>query len=85
MGEDGFSPCPDCRPDAAAPADTATPAPAPEARGPEPAKAAGTVWVVDGRPRYHLADCMIIKDQDGEHARTTFQQTRSYLGADIPK
>ena len=24
------------------------------------------VWVVDGRPRYHLEDCMIIKDQDAE-------------------
>ena len=72
--EDGFSPCPDCRPDGAAPADAkaATPAPAAEpepAPAPEPApppKAPETVWVVDGRPRYHLAECMIIKDQDAE-------------------
>lgn len=49
--EDGFRPCPDCRPDGMP--DQAT--------GP-----ASTVWVVDGRPRYHLADCMIIKDQDAE-------------------
>jgi hypothetical protein len=62
--EDGFSPCPDCRPDGAAPADTPKPMPAPAAA--EPTPAAGTVWVVDGRPRYHLADCMIIKDQQAE-------------------
>lgn len=72
--EDGFSPCPDCRPDGAAPADAAADAPADEApEAPEPAaetpaepEAPRTVWVVDGRPRYHLADCMIIKDQDAE-------------------
>ena len=32
----------------------------------EPAATPDTVWVVDGRPRYHLGDCMIIKDQDAE-------------------
>lgn len=25
-----------------------------------------SVWVVDGRPRYHLETCMIIQDQDAE-------------------
>ncbi len=67
--EDGFSPCPDCRPDGAAPADAAPkPAPPAEPETPaaeQPAKP-DTVWVVDGRPRYHLGDCMIIKDQDAE-------------------
>jgi hypothetical protein len=24
------------------------------------------VWVIDGRPRYHLADCAIIKGQEAE-------------------
>jgi hypothetical protein len=24
------------------------------------------VWVIDGRPRYHLEDCAIIKGQDAE-------------------
>ncbi|MEO8888343.1 MAG: hypothetical protein ABI301_01535, partial [Jatrophihabitantaceae bacterium] len=24
------------------------------------------VWVVDGRPRFHRSDCMIIKGQDAE-------------------
>ncbi len=51
---DGFAACPDCRPDGAA---------GPSA---EPAGAPTTVWVVDGRPRYHLADCLIIKDQQAE-------------------
>ena len=32
----------------------------------EPAATPDTVWVVDGRPRYHLGDCMIIKDQDAQ-------------------
>lgn len=67
--EDGFSPCPDCRPDGAAAADGAVAAPTPEP--PQAVESAetrvpDTVWVVDGRPRYHLADCMIIKDQDAE-------------------
>lgn len=26
----------------------------------------GQVWVIDGRPRYHLADCAIIQGQDAE-------------------
>jgi hypothetical protein len=25
-----------------------------------------TVWVIDGRPRYHVADCLIIKNQPAE-------------------
>ena len=69
---DGFAPCPDCRPDGAAPADAT--APADPMTTPDPAvtptpaapAAARTVWVVDGRPRYHLADCLIIKDQQAE-------------------
>ncbi|HEY3715402.1 MAG TPA: hypothetical protein VGL39_12810 [Jatrophihabitantaceae bacterium] len=65
--EDGFSPCPDCRPDGSAPADTPTrAAQAAQAAEPAAADASGSVWVVDGRPRYHLADCMIIKDQEAE-------------------
>jgi hypothetical protein len=28
--------------------------------------AADEVWVIDGRPRYHLADCAIIQGQDAE-------------------
>jgi hypothetical protein len=27
---------------------------------------ADEVWVIDGRPRYHLGDCAIIKGQDAE-------------------
>ena len=27
---------------------------------------ADDVWVIDGRPRYHLGDCAIIKGQDAE-------------------
>jgi hypothetical protein len=26
----------------------------------------GDVWVVDGRPRFHKADCLIIRDQPSE-------------------
>ena len=33
---------------------------------PSVAAAPGDVWVVDGRPRYHLESCLIIKDQDAE-------------------
>lgn len=33
-----------------------------EARG----NGADEVWVIDGRPRYHLGDCAIIKGQDAE-------------------
>ncbi|HEY8302007.1 MAG TPA: hypothetical protein VIG48_08915 [Jatrophihabitans sp.] len=57
--DDGFSACPDCRPDG--PAAAAAP-PQQQARPAAPK----TVWVVDGRPRYHLSDCMIIKDQQAE-------------------
>jgi hypothetical protein len=28
--------------------------------------AAGEVWVIDGRPRFHLASCAIIQGQDAE-------------------
>jgi hypothetical protein len=51
--EDGFSPCPDCSP-AAANGAAAMPA------------RTDQVWVVDGRPRYHLESCLIIKDQPAE-------------------
>ncbi len=34
--------------------------------GRPPAAAPGDVWVIDGRPRYHLHDCPIIKGQDAE-------------------
>jgi hypothetical protein len=57
--EDGFTACPDCRPDAPDAPD------APAAEEQPPARVAALsdgVWVVDGRPRYHLADCLIIKD-----------------------
>jgi hypothetical protein len=59
-------------PDAAAP-DAATPGGVPldqDTPGAAVADAAPAeptqVWVVDGRPRYHLETCMIIKDQDAE-------------------
>lgn len=48
--EDGFVECAECAPTRA----EATPEPD------------GRVWVVDGRPRYHLQSCLIIKDQDAE-------------------
>jgi hypothetical protein len=35
---------------------------------------ADEVWVIDGRPRYHLGDCAIIKGQDAEpipHSQAT--------------
>jgi hypothetical protein len=47
--EDGFTPCGTCAPD----------------RVTEVSLPADAVWVVDGRPRYHRADCMIIS---GRHA-----------------
>lgn len=31
-----------------------------------PAAEAGDVWVIDGRPRYHLGSCPIIQGQDAE-------------------
>jgi hypothetical protein len=45
-------------------AHTAT-SPAPEP-APLSSAAADEVWVIDGRPRYHLADCAIIQGQDAE-------------------
>ena len=45
----------------------ASAAPTPSAASDAPAAApAGTVWVVDGRPRYHLQDCLTIKGQQAE-------------------
>jgi hypothetical protein len=41
----------------------ASPAPEP---APLSSAAADEVWVIDGRPRYHLADCAIIQGQDAE-------------------
>jgi hypothetical protein len=35
-------------------------------RTPSAAPAGREVWVIDGRPRYHLGDCAIIKGQDAE-------------------
>jgi hypothetical protein len=64
--DDGFSACEQCRPEGA---DTAVDDGAAEASAAAaPADAAPTdqVWVVDGRPRYHLESCMIIQDQDAE-------------------
>jgi outer membrane biosynthesis protein TonB len=58
-----------------APPEPAQPEPAqpepaqPEPAQPEPAQpepVAGEVWVIDGRPRYHLADCAIIAGQNAE-------------------
>jgi hypothetical protein len=49
--------------DKAQPAATEPEAAAPSA---EPDAEPSRVWVVDGRPRYHLQACMIIKDQDAE-------------------
>lgn len=37
-----------------------------EPAAPPSAAAADEVWVIDGRPRYHLADCAIIQGQDAE-------------------
>lgn len=65
---------PDAAPGAeAAPAPEAAPTPAVvddvDAAPAPPARVSSRpdgVWVVDGRPRYHLADCLIIKDVDAE-------------------
>jgi hypothetical protein len=58
-------PAADVEPDEAEPA--AEPEPKPE---PVPESAASAsdrdVWVIDGRPRYHLQTCAIIKGQDAE-------------------
>jgi hypothetical protein len=72
---DGFVACPSCLPKlaerAAGDARPAVGTPAdrlgePVPGGPLAGRAdspAGQVWVVDGRPRYHTADCMIIEGQ----------------------
>ncbi len=61
---DGFRPCATCRPDdPRGPGTAAAPAAEAPAR-PGVADPASTVWVIDGRPRYHVEDCLIIKDQD---------------------
>lgn len=58
--EDGFVPCARCDPDATVSGRQRPPA------EPAPAAAADAVWVVDGRPRFHRSDCMIIQGQDTE-------------------
>jgi hypothetical protein len=63
--EDGFTPCEQCTPDSSAPAETA-PAEAPAESTMSAAITTDQVWVIDGRPRYHLQSCLIIKDQDAE-------------------
>jgi hypothetical protein len=47
-------------------ADPAGPAVASPAAPSAPAAAPGDVWVIDGRPRYHLETCAIIQGQDAE-------------------
>jgi methylphosphotriester-DNA--protein-cysteine methyltransferase len=47
------------------PVAAAEPEPAAEAEA-EPAGSAQRVWVVDGRPRYHAQDCLIIKGQQAQ-------------------
>lgn len=72
--EDGFTPCPEC---SIVAEHVAEPLPVRASviatrPVPTPQEAAardrdhGQVWVVDGRPRYHRSDCMIIKGQDAE-------------------
>lgn len=72
--DDGFAACPDCRPDGAAAADAPRTA-EPGTDTPKPDDPAGkksgrpgptTVWVVDGRPRFHRSGCETIKDQHAE-------------------
>lgn len=48
--EDGFLECAGC---------------APTRQAADPSRD-DRVWVVDGRPRYHLESCLILKDQDAE-------------------
>lgn len=55
---DGFSPCPICQAEEATPGSGA---PVAESAGP-----LSEVWVVDGRPRYHRAGCVILEDQPVE-------------------
>jgi hypothetical protein len=69
----GFRPGEPARPAVAArPTSAASPPTTePAAGGPDdiPADSTGLdddVWVVDGRPRYHLSDCEIIKGHDAE-------------------
>jgi len=72
--EDGFAPCGSCTPDAHETAVPSSPAPPGPGAGGSPGSASGSpsgagadaVWVVDGRPRYHRADCMIISGQHAE-------------------
>jgi hypothetical protein len=71
--DDGFSACDQCQPEGAeaeepAPAasDAAEAAEATEATEPADASDTDQVWVVDGRPRYHLEACMIIQGQESE-------------------
>ncbi|MGH8962927.1 MAG: hypothetical protein ACRDWT_17365 [Jatrophihabitantaceae bacterium] len=61
--EDGFTSCTLCDPDSTVPA---SPGAATAAAGDPDPEHGGQVWVVDGRPRYHRRDCMIIKDQQAE-------------------
>ena len=70
--EDGFIGCGVCDPDGVR---ASAPEPEPVALvAPEPVveataehgAAPGQVWVVDGRPRYHRSECMIIKGQHAE-------------------
>jgi hypothetical protein len=68
---DGFAACEVCHPDRIVAAEPVVAATGPTPAGPDstfeaPRAAASSVWVVDGRPRYHLQDCLIIKDQGAE-------------------
>lgn len=72
--EDGFVACPSCLPAQVGPAAaTAAPDAAGEQSGGPAADTAeqGQVWVVDGRPRYHQATCMIIEGQQAERIPLT--------------
>jgi hypothetical protein len=52
--------------DAADTADDDAPAPLDTRAAAIAADGVDEVWVIDGRPRYHLGDCAIIKGQDAE-------------------
>src|SRR5206468_2568622 len=66
--EDGFQPCSECDPEAVPAADSsappveAAPAAAPAATG-DPQR---LVWVVDGRPDYHLQSCSRLDGTEPE-------------------
>jgi len=61
---DGFVACPSCLPQLAGGAADPAGEPVGETSPAAPADPTGEqVWVVDGRPRYHVADCMIIEGQ----------------------